>query len=214
MKKIKKLQENGFYIFTGQSNANSCFIEKIIHARKFLVYANYFLLNYISIYDYLITKNGWTLLVKIKYKKNNEINELDEVWRVISERMRLFLSTFVRVTNKQKGRTGCLVHSSYERYYFESKKEAMCYIAKIRNQKIKHYSKRKKYRGLKTHYKISINKIKGSIFLCSKEVRRKKTKMMDFVEVLELNSLRDLVVEKFVDYTINSHFPIITPNPT
>ena len=216
MQKLKKIKANGFYVFHGKSNANSCFIEKIIHAKKFLIYANYFLKDYLSIYDYIITKEGWSMVVKIKSKKHLLTEEIEgsEVWSIISERIRLFLSTFVRVTNKEKGRTGCLVHSGYERYYFESKNEALDYISRIRKQQIKFYSKKKKYRSLKTHYVISVNNAKGSIFLCSKEIRKLKKEVAEFADVIDFIDLQKLVVQKMVNSTLNLHHPSKFLNPT
>ena len=206
MENLNRIQANGFYVFSGRANANSCFIEKISHAKKFLVYANHFLKGYLVIYDYIITRDGWTMVVKIKLDqkiKNNNSKSKDEVWRVISERMRLFLSTFVRVTNKQKGRTGCLVHSSYQRSFFLSLKEATSFLEKIRTQNIKHYAKKKKYRGLKTHYKISKKKGQGSVFLCSKEIRKVKKEISKSFEVIDFKGLTNLVLQKMINLTIS-----------
>jgi len=205
MKKIKHTQANGFYIFTGRSNANSCFIEKISHAKQFLIYGNYFLKGYLKIYDYVITRDEWILVVKIKSKKEliDRVGvDSEEVWRIISERMRLFLSTFVRVTNNQKGRTGCLVHSRYERMYFDSLDEAKVVIDKIRKQQIKFYNSRKKYRGLKIHYRIGVKLGAGSVFLCSKdraEMKRKLGEVFDFID------LGRLVLQNMVTFTHSTH---------
>lgn len=217
MKKLKEVQATGFYVFKGRSNANSCFIEKLCHARKFLLYANYFLKNYLVIYDYLISKDGWSMVVKVNNQKqihkatgNNE----EVIWRIISERVRLFLSTFVRVTNKEKGRTGCLVHSGYERYFFDNKEEALKYISDLRNKQIKFYSRKKKYRSLKTHYRISSDVSKGSIFLCSKELLKKKREVLEFSEIFDFVDLTKLVVEEFVNSTLIQHFIPIQSKPT
>ena len=209
MNKIKKVHPNGFYIFCGKANANSCFIEKISHAKQFLIYANYFLKSHLTIYDYVINRDGWTIVVKIKRSNKNIAN--DAVWKVISERMRLFLCTFVRVTNRQKGRTGCLVHSSYERYYFETLKEAMSCIEKIRNQNIKNFAGKKKYRGLKSHYKISPKMGKGSVFLCSKELRKVKRKFFKKLEVFNFIDLKKVVVQKMINHTLTYHNQHLKP---
>ena len=208
MKKVKQIRPNEFYIFKGRSNANSCFIEKLIHAKQFLIYANYFLRGYLKIYDYIITKDGWAMIVKIKRKEmilNSGQLEVEEIWRIVSERIRLFLSTFVRVTNNEKGRTGCLVHSGYERFYFERLGEAMEYIDKMRNQQIKLYSKKKKYRSLKTHYRISSAVAKGSIFLCSKDLRKKSFDRRVLGEVFDFIDLKKLLVQKMVFSTLSLH---------
>ena len=210
MKKTTKTQANGFYLFSGRANANSCFIEKILHAKQFLLYANYFFKGSLSIYDYIITKDGWTILVKIKSVDSftdSNFNRPEDIWKVISERVRLFLSTFVRVTNKEKGRTGCLVHSGYERYFFETLQEAKECIEGIRKQQLKLYSKKRKYRGLKTHYQIPSCVGKGSVFLCSRDVRREEYWGKKAGEVFKFIDLTDLVVQKMIDFTISVHKP-------
>ena len=208
MKKVKKVKLNGFYVFQGRSNANSCFIEKIIHAKQFLLYGNHFLKGYLSIYDYVITRDGWVLVVKIKNKTHfgsSQVNDEERIWRTISEKMRLFLSTFVRVTNRSKGRSGSLVHSSYERYCFGTLNEAKVYIESIRKQQIKMYSKKKKYRSLKTHYKISSRIGKGSIFLCSRDVRKKGFEAKRMGEVFDFIDVTKTVLLKMIDFTNQAH---------
>ena len=215
MQKVKKIEANNFYVFSGRSNANSCFIEKIIHAKKFLIYANFFLKSYLSIYDYIITKDGWSMVVKIKSSKQirkSSKSEDIEIWKIISEQVRLFLSIFVRVTNKKKGRTGCLVHSGYERFRFESKSEAIEYISRLRKQQVAFYSKKKKYRSLKTHYTIPMKIAKGSIFLCSKDIRKMRKEKLKFSEVIDFVDLRDLVALNKVN--IPAADPILYKNPT
>jgi len=207
MKEVQNVQANGFYIFSGRANANSCFIEKIGHAKQFLIYANYFLKGHLKIFDYVINRDGWVMVVKIMKSESNQEITGDEVWRRVSERMRLLLSTFVRVTNKQKGRTGCLVHSSFKRYRFERLDEAMIYLEKIRNKNFRLYAGRKKYRGLKTHYKIDKKVRNGSIFLCSKDVGKVKRRFFVEREVFEFIDLRKLVVKNMIKNTKNFHSP-------
>jgi len=209
MKVIKEIKPNGIYVFSGRSNANSCFIEKLIHAKSFLVYANYFLKGYLKIYDYLITMDGWVMVVKINSKQSILQLNYDgqiEVRKLISERMRLFLSTFVRVTNNEKSRTGALVHSSYNRFCFESKTEALIFIDKLRKQQLKLYSGRKKYRGLKTHYKIDSQVGKGSIFLCSRDLMKTNIKLNNIGEVLNFLDFENSVLQKMIDFTKINQF--------
>lgn len=214
MKKIQKIKGEGFYIFQGRSNANSCFIEKLSQGHLFLTYANFYLKNYLTVYDYIINRDGWMMVVKIKSRKEILFNKnlVDgEVWRIVSERVRLFLSTFVKVSNRKKRRTGCLVHSSYERLYFESLSEAMKIINGVRQQSIKLYNGRKKYRGMKTHYRISKSIGKGSIFICSRDVRRHKEKVSKFGEMLSVKGMSKFVLQEILDFTLFTHNQIISP---
>jgi len=207
MKKIKEIAGDQFYIFTGRSNANSCFIEKLSHGHTFLRYANYYLKDYIKVYDYIITRDGWAMALKINSKESIlQISNKEDwpIWKIISEQVRKFLGTFVQLTNREKGRSGCLVHSSYEKYYFHSMEEAIAVINDMRQQRSRLYNGRKRYRGLKFHYRISKSVGKGSIFICSRDIRRKNL-VLGSMKMFEITGLRKSVVAKMIKSTINSH---------
>lgn len=213
MKKIKQIEANGFYIFRGEVAANGNFIESLDEAKQFLVYANYFLKDYVSVYEFIITRHEWHMIVKLKsknkilaMKQGEDIFQSElEVWRVVSERVRLFLSQYVRSVNRMRGRTGTLVHSSYERYYFDTLSQAKMVIQRIRDQTFRFYKRKKRYIGMKKHYKIPSKLGAGSIFLCSKEVREKVNKGRNLLENQCFQELRDLVLSKFVRSTKNLH---------
>ncbi|MDA9773481.1 hypothetical protein N9B82_00875 [Saprospiraceae bacterium] len=214
MKKIKKLQSECFYILQGRSSANSCFIEKVSDGELFLTYANFYLKNYLTVYDYIINRDGWMMVVKIHaHATLLELKGIDEGvgWRIVSERVRLFLATFVKVSNRKKRRTGTLVHSSYERYYFDTLREAMESINAVRQQRIKIYNGRKKYRGLKTHFKVKKSIGKGSIFLCSRDIRREKEKVSKWSEMLSDRGLTKVVLVKMLNFTHKTHNPSFLP---
>ncbi len=204
MKKIKKIQATGFYLLQGRSSANSCFIESLEDSRSFLRYANYYLKDYVTIYEYLLTQDGWLMLVRIRPMgefPESAVQDGIACWRIISERIRLLLSTYVRVSNRAKGRTGSLVHSSYERYYFERLSEGIRVINDIRHQRLKLYEGKKKYRGLKWHYRIPARLGKGSVLLCSRDVRRKKKEAYKMLECLAFKGFTKLVLQDFIETT-------------
>ena len=225
MKKIKQIQANGFYIFHGEVAANSNFIETNEEAKRFLVYANFFLKDYLTVYEYLITRHEWHIVVKLKSREEfssfsgfcEETQDGENlVWRIVSERVRLFLSNYVRCVNRMRGRTGTLVHSSYKRYYFESLLKAKEIIEALREQTWRFYRRKKKYQGLKKHYKIPKKFGNGSIFLCSKEVQRELNKGRNFLESQSVSQLTDLVLSNLVHFTKTTHKlaqkPIISTN--
>lgn len=217
MKQVKKTKCNGFYIFESRAAANSNYIENLREARELMVYANYFFSGYLKIYDYLITKDGWQMAIKVlsaeeigfahcfgNRSKPGDL-KLEEIWRIISERVRLFIATYSRQTNLRRERTGSFVHSSYERFYFDSLYEAKAHLAKMRNQQLRMYQKKKKYRGLKTHYKIEKIIGKGSIFLCSKDVNSANRKISRISERQSLQDFTKLVVPELVKNTLILH---------
>jgi len=208
MIEIKEIRAEQVYVFSGLANANSCFIETVEQGKIFLKYANYYLNGYLKVYDFIINSEGWVLVVKInskekilkKYKKNKI-----EIWRIISERMRLFLSTFVSVSNRLKGRTGCLVHSTYERYYFESIIEAKNIIKSIREQNIRLYNGIDKYKPCEEHYEVENAIGKGSIFLSKKVGKTSDERSSLGHEVLFAWELTLSVLEKMILHTRKLH---------
>ena len=220
MKKIKKIEANGFYIFRGEVVANGNFIESINEAKQFLIYANFFLKDYLNVYEFIITRHEWHMIVKLKSQKEIFENKSHQdsckdgsiVWKVVSERVRLFLSQYVRTVNRKRGRTGTLVHSSYQRYYFDTISQAKMVTQKIREQSFRFYKRKKKYRGLKKHYASPSKLGNGSIFLCSKELRMKVNHGRNLLEMQGIGRLQDLVLSKLVKFTLNLHTPKFQTN--
>ncbi|MDA9773946.1 hypothetical protein N9B82_03225 [Saprospiraceae bacterium] len=213
MKKTKTIVFQGFYIFSGRACANCCFVENLDNAKKFISYMNFYFKGYLKVYDYNLSKDGWQLAVKLgkrssvlkQLKKQDFVDQIpadDLCWKIVSERVRLFLSTFVRVTNKDRGRTGTLVHGVYDRYYFTSLKEAKSYLNDMRQQRIKHYKTGSKYIGLESQYEIDAI---GSVFLSSKAGVRRKLRSKREVKVLYFKGIRDLVLESAIRMTKSLH---------
>lgn len=219
MIKIKKVSAKGYYLFQGKASANSSFIEDLEEGNQFIIRANYYFKGYLKIHDYLLTQDGWSFIVKINsansIKKlislnNDEVFDSDEIWRIISERMRIFLSTFVKFTNKKQGRTGSKVHSTYERFMFETLKEAKSYIEKLRKGLIKQCQSRKKYRAIKSHYKISKKLGNGSIFLSSGKLSKRIEKCKEKLKVLEIKGFKKHVLKRLIKSTLKNTTKLIS----
>lgn len=144
------MEAGGLYIFQGKSSANSLLIENATEAKKLLSLLDRYLSDYIHVLDYCLKEDGWHFLVKLKSKKtilkNYEayINKspkafkrvYSEVWRIISEMVRIWRFQYVQWTNRQENRTGGKVACNYERFIIESEEEAAEYIQKIREGSI------------------------------------------------------------------------------
>lgn len=226
MIKIKNIVAKGYYLFQGRASANSSFIEDLNEAKKFVILANFYFEGYLKIHDYLLTQDGWSFIVRINSVKSiskvvslESEGELDEsqIWRLVSERMRIFLSTFVKFTNKKQRRTGSKVHSSYERFMFETLPEAKAYVEKLRKGMIKHCQSRRKYRAKKSHYRIPTKLGNGSIFLSSRKLRKKmknckkrleEMEVIKGLKVLKIQTFKKDVVRNIVVFTLKH-----TPKP-
>ena len=214
MIKTKKMYPDCFYLLKGESSANSCFIENMKEATLFIKLANRYLKNFVKIHEYLLTAEGWMIQVTIRkgdkvqkeyekkrLKKNKSKGTEKEVWFIISEQVRLMLSQYVIKTNRWEKREGSKVKESYKKYYFESAKEAKETILKMKNQKFRMIQRNKKYRKVKTHYKIPKGEGKGSVFLCSKWIKNKKEggvlrKEIGFNKLYVLNLDQPLLLKK------------------
>ena len=222
MKNTKKMYAGCYYLLKGEANANSCFIENMHEAKLFIKLADRYLRDYVKIHEYLLTAEGWMLQVTIKkskeiryqyqLKRNNKINPIKaekELWYIISEQVRLMLSQYVLKTNKLEGRTGSKVKESYKRYYFETAGEAKAIILRMKNQKIRLIQRNKKYRKLKTHYRIPKEIGDGSVFLCSKWIKNEESKVIRAKKIgfkkLYVLDLDKLVLTKMLKNTYSNH---------
>ncbi len=210
MIRIKKTFAKGFFLFQGRASANSAFIEDLSEARQFIILSNYYLKGYLKIHEYLLTQDGWCFIVRVhslsRIQKTLGLDTkvaLDEqmLWRLISERMRILLSTFVKFTNRKQGRTGSKVHSSYERYIFETLIEAESYINNVRKGLINLSQRKKKYRAKKSHYKIPKKLGKGSVFMSSRKLRKRFKQLKKRLQVLEIKADKKYVLRNSVIYT-------------
>lgn len=218
MRKIREIQEEGFYILQGRAAAGSVFIEDLAEAKKFLELVNKRLHGFLKVRDFLLTKNSWTLLCEVGTRKEilasyarqfnaNEKGKLMDVWRIISEQIRHILSIFVKYTNWKQGRTGGKVHSNYERFIFETEIEAEGFIKKMKNQILNHEPKLKRYRSKKGLYGISKKLGVGHVYLCTKSVVGGELEGLFKIGSLGIVKLSKDVLRKLIDHTFNQHFP-------
>ncbi len=209
MIRIKKIVPKGIFVFQGKASANSSFIEDLREAKKFIILANHYLKGYLKIHEYLLTQDGWIMIVRIKSKKailrTHHLSGVDidrnEIWRIISERMRILLSTFVKFTNKKQGRTGSKVHSSYERYLFEDLEEALDYIQRIRAGLIRLGQTKRKYRSIKSHYLISEKLGRGSIFISSRKLKKRVKRLKIRLNSIKIQAFQTDVLHDLIEST-------------
>ena len=227
MKKTKEIQAGGFYLFVGKSSANSTFIRDIEEAKVFLQTAENRFKNYLGIKDYYLTQDSWMLLCEVEIEETilstyNLAREkskrallgrgFTEVWRIISEQYRHFLSWFVKYSNYKVGRTGGLVHSSFERYYFDSHEEAVGYIDSMRNQAHRISQVKREFRPSEEEWEVEEIVSKGNIYLCTKQLVDGKLSEI-WSGTFQLISISTDVLRKVVNHTKNIHNPIFKPIP-
>lgn len=203
MKNIKDLVTGCVYLFKSLSCGNSCYFETEDEILEFKKLFNRHLNKYVSIHSLQLNIEGYRILVKVKDKRTiisnyrmerilsgKEINEvfISEPWRIISEKIRIIHSLFVRKVNKLRERSGVLVKKSYERYYFDSLEEAKYFIeGKGKNTKSQNNSKYNPIRSHCTVFCWAVHQTKEALELIGNQL------------------ISDLVALKYINRTIIAH---------
>jgi len=135
MKQTHQLLAGGYYMFESLSSTKSMYFNSKEEIRLFKVFLSRYLGRYVKIHRVYIDVNGYNILLRLNQRrtlKNTYRHDclkknikpktqfLEEPWRIISERIRIFHATFAKAVNKIRGREGVLVKSSYKKYYFEN----------------------------------------------------------------------------------------------
>lgn len=215
------MEARALYVFKSVACSNTVYYENLDHAKFFLELAQQHLKGYIVIHEYMLCKDGWLFLGRLKSekqiqaayaKKRKKYNKLPKtlpVWKIVSEQMRLFIGGYVTRYNGSTGREGSLVKRPYERYLFETKESALRMINRVRRRLVGLQQGKKMYRAKKGHYRIPKKLGKGGIYLSSRRSKRKNGGGRDVLDcsVFQLLSSKVLtkVIEKCVKYTKSAH---------
>lgn len=224
MKRIKKMQAGCLYLFESLACSNTVYYEQLDDTKQFLVLANQYLKDYLYIHEYMLCKDGWVFVARLKSAKaiqkaylkkrerNNKPPKSQPVWLIVSEQMRLFLASYVTTYNERTGREGVLVKRPYRRYYFETNRSAKRMMQRIRRQLVGLQQEKKKYRAKKGHYRIPKKLGKGAIYLSS--MRKRGAKGRNLLESPVFQRFRTKVLTKNIkNYILTTHKAHNTPIP-
>lgn len=150
MIELLEMKSSGLFLLRGRATANSNYFENSEEKQKFKVMANQYLGNYMRIMEYNLKRDGWEMVVKIRNKATikkyfelwrfsgkSKKQNYKEIWKILSEMVRVWLNQYSNWANRQKGREGSLVAEKYQRFLFDSETEAMNHITEMREDKIK-----------------------------------------------------------------------------
>lgn len=188
MKQIKEMQANSIYLLKGECGANSVFFENKKEAKLFTNLVDYYLHDYAEVNSFQNSKDGWILIITLKsenkikeaYRKRREKSKkcksectFEEVWRIISEQIRILLSCYVKTTNARNEREGGKVKSSYKRHYFDNLEEAIKVMQEMEEQEIDQSQPKARYRGVKALFRITKEALKNSVYFGCKYLRER-----------------------------------------
>jgi len=223
---VKQMQANQLYLIEGASVANSPFFESELDCKLFLSLADKYLANYLSINCFQNSRDGWAMIITTKSaevirtayerrrkqsKKCNEDCAHHEIWRMLSDQVRILLSTYVKATNGNTGRTGGKVRGKYKRFVFESVEEAEAVKEKLLKLKYDQAQELKRYQPSKKLYRVKNRQKKQSIYMgCALLKSRKMVRKLG-MKCLDLAGSTIDVLRQLVKTTFNFHFPIEPP---
>lgn len=222
MKKIKKMQAEHLYMIQGCSTANSPFFENELDCKLFLRLADRFLSDYMKILNFQNNRDGWVMLIstktaadikrayygrRMRSKKCKIEFVYNEVWQMLSDQIRIFLSTYVKATNYRTGRTGGKVRRRYERFVFESEAEAEEVNAKLKSHYYVQEQPMKRYRPSRRLYSLRKRMILSSIYMsCALLGFPGKLRELG-MQCLDLGVFTSGVARQLIHRTLHHHFP-------
>ena len=223
MKQIKELQAEHIYQINGTSSANSAFFENEGECKEFLRLADEYLGGYMSINCFQHNRDGWVMIITTKdvksiraaYKVRRALSdkckpecELNETWRILSDTVRIWLSTYVKWKNRQSNRTGGLVSANYERYVFESVEEANARRLEMEEQRVDQAQARKRYRPSGKLYNVTKKRMRNSIYMCCKALEADEKVRELGLKCLDLAGMVQDVLRQIIPTTFQHHFPV------
>ena len=227
MQKTKITKEGGLYLFQGKSSANSHFIEDAEEAKMFFKMANTYLDKYLKVMEFSLKDDGWQLLVRLRskltiinnYEKDRSKSKVakgpgyTEVWRIISERIRILRFQYVRWSNKKEGRTGTKVACNYERFIIDDENEARQIIENMREGNISLSQNLEYYRPEKSRFDKDNQIEENKMEMTSKNIQANQVfEKSNWVKSLYLWDVTTDVLHKLVTATLKLHFDFLPIN--
>lgn len=222
MLKVKKMQAGHYYMIRGSSTANSSFFERESDCKLFLTFADRYLGGYMKITCFQNNRDGWAMLIatrstgviKRAYRRRralslkcNKAFELEEVWQILSDQVRIFLSTFVKAINQRRGREGGMVRCRYERFVFEDEVEASRMRDLLESEYYLQAQPLKRYRPSKKLCDLRRKLFRTSIYLSSALLRDAGKARQLGLRCLDVGLFATDVVRQLILRTKIHHFP-------
>lgn len=207
MKETKIFHPRGFYLFESLASGNTSYFESEEEIRVFRIFLVRYLKKYVDIKRTFLSSEGYQVLIRIRgeailrklyklrcNKKGIQPNKdfLKEVWRIVSDQVRIFHSVYAKWINRNRDRQGVLVQCRYKKYYFESKNSIDSYISQMEKGKEIKGQKNKRFRIAKKW---------------KKAVDWLKIRSMEFIGEHMGREFQAHVVGKIIKNTLSLHSP-------
>lgn len=221
MKAIKMMEADHVYLMRGASTARSPFFEREADCKVFLELADRYLGEYLKILRFQNNRDGWVMIVRTRsaidikrayFFRRNRSEKCDrqfdfvEVWQMLSDQVRIFLSTYVKATNYISGRKGGKVRRRFERFVFENEEEYRMTCEALEQQYYFQGQPRKRYRPSKRSHELRKKLVLSSKYMCSGVLKGLARVRALGLVCLDLRRLADDVVRQLIATTLQHHF--------
>lgn len=216
------MEAEQIYLIRGSSVSHTPFFEHQQDCRVFLELVDHYLKDYVSISSFQNNPNGWVMIITTKsaelikkaYKARRALSkkckkefEFQEVWQMLSDQIRILLSTYVKKTNQATGRKGSKVRHRYERFVFESAQEALEVEAQLEEEFHPLEQPVERYRPSDALHDLREAMIATSIYMCCALLRVPEQLEKLGMSCLELGLLSQAIARNLIHSTLNHHFP-------
>lgn len=210
------------YLIRGCSVANTPFFEQEADCKLFLELADHYLKEYLTIASFQNNRDGWVMIIVTKTasviknaycarrllsKKCKKEFELQEVWKMLSDQIRILLSTYVRRTNHETGRKGAKVRHRYERFVFNSVEEALAMQESLEGECYPLEQPEERYRPSDELSTLTKSMIRSSIYMGCALLKSTKNLQKLGMVCLDLGVLVSNVARQLIQSTLHHHFP-------
>lgn len=222
MRQIKKMQANHMYLIRGASTANSPFFESEGDCRLFLELADRFLGNYVTISSFQNNRDGWMMIIVTRSSREikrayylrralsskcKKACEYKEVWRMLSDQIRIFLSTYVKTTNYRSGRMGGKVRCRYERFVFDNEEEAVALKEMMEREYCLQAQQQRRYRPARKLHRMRKRLIRTSVYVSSRLLGCGQKLAELGVACVDVGLFQKDIVRQLIFRTLHHHFP-------
>ena len=206
LKRNKKLKSNRLYLLSSESVANC----KYFNSRKDIQYSHTIMQQKLSgilrIIDYQFTSKGWFLLVKFKSEKlifsyyerllkvsrNKDRLFIENSEDIISEQIRITISSIAKFVNKSSRRKGTLVARAFSRYEISSKSVFTSLKNRLKRMEMI-FEKQKKLFNKETKWSKKLIKTLSKKLLCSFREIDSKNNMKFLLQVADIEYIETFV---------------------
>jgi len=144
-------------------------------------------------------------------KKCNAECAHHEIWRMLSDQVRIMLSTYVKATNENTGRTGGKVSGKYKRFVFESVEEAEAVKEELLNLKYDQAQELEIYQPSNELYRVKDTEREQSIYMGCALLKSREMVRKLRMRCLDLAGSAIAVLRQLVKTTLDFHFPLKPP---